>query len=600
MANLAIPAGVEAAYNGFVWNNSTQTLLFSGRPVWDSAGRTIVYTNFTLTLTCVIQALPTDAIVRDAIARLTQPACALRYNGRGVGNVFVNVNGANDCAWGPKPGEVTAKPYGGGNATRLTWTVSFAIPTCNDGRYSGPSEFLYSVEVVVDKSGYSKRTYKGHLVIAQTRIAPGNRTVASSADQWRERIDPPLLAGFQRTDRVFNVSEDQNRLDFNIRDEQIGPNYPPAGVVTVEASHTYRMAGPGKIFQWVGTLEATYEVALNASVDAAVNAFWALANDRILAARGAGFGAVAALFAKPISFWPLDFNVSDARIYDKPTVRIVLQYTTTGPDLATILTRGGLWRPVPGSNWDTWATSLAVPVGPRGWATGLRFTPGEDTIVDLCAGLTLPPAGGKRDVIMRGARGPLKNFQIRGGVKINWGDPPTPRTSWLNYDVGIEIDVASNVVVGSALPLAPLSARSTAAFNAKTATVSMPLGTDASFFPPATDVVAGDGSSASQSSSAGGTFVQQRTLPVVYVFLTGSALRIGYPVPVPTLSDVNGAPLVVANRTDRGEGFAQKIVSSSGFSGVPVYGAWWRIRYVLPVPPSVTLALAVPPNPVIS
>ena len=52
MSNLAIPVGTICAYNGFFWPNDTQTLEFSGRPVWDSAGRTIIYTNFTITLTC--------------------------------------------------------------------------------------------------------------------------------------------------------------------------------------------------------------------------------------------------------------------------------------------------------------------------------------------------------------------------------------------------------------------------------------------------------------------------------------------------------------------------------------------------------------------
>jgi hypothetical protein len=100
-----------------------------------------------------------------------------------------------------------------------------------------------------------------------------------------------------------------------------------------------------------------------------------------------------------------------------------------------------------------------------------------------------------------------------------------------------------------------------------------------------------------QSVSAGvaksaDTSVSKRTTDAVYLYMEGHALRAGFEIPVPQLVDVAGVTPIPANRLDRGEGFTCSVLSNVG---VPLYGAKWRMRFVLPELPK---EVPVPPNPI--
>ena len=73
---------------------------------------------------------------------------------------------------------------------------------------------------------------------------------------------------------------------------------------------------------------------------------------------------------------------------------------------------------------------------------------------------------------------------------------------------------------------------------------------------------------------------QTRVRPLVYLIMEGTAVRVEFPIPEPILESVNGVKVRLANRLDRGEGFATKVVANWG--GRPVYGAQWRFRYAAP------------------
>ena len=605
-------------YNGILFNSTTTTDEFRVTPVWDAAGRTVTHSRFFLTASMVIQTAQNDRVPREAVARLTQPACELVYNGRGYGNFVINLpGGAKDCMWGPKPVSCTLKPYGAGKACKLTWSVEFAIPTCFDGRYDGPMEFAYKTVVNIDKSGYSSRVYSGFLRIAQTRAVATDRTIRLSADEWRERINPPLLTDFRRIPGTFELSEDKCRLDFSIRDEQLGPNVPPNGVIEAEADHTFAST-PGNPLSWTGTLTATYEVALDVSVANAVQAFGAMAQDRLkalkeVAAAQPPFGRAELM---PI---PVSFTVADQKIYERTTVHMAMQYRVAGAKLDSILALGGLWNVMPGSNskdaWGEWVASIKDALSPRGYAL-LRFTPGEtgDSIVDLCGPVPALPATWKKnkgpqdtDLIRRntggggkgkpGGKGMPKETELRGGkfVPPKGTDPasgktslmppappsasgstggflasafpvPTPARSWIDYVVGASFEVDQGVAVGRTLPTIPQS-------------------------PSVETRLGGAFTGTPFASTAGAVVTHQRTVPLRYVVLTGYATRAGYPVPMPCLTSWNGAPVVACNRADS-EFFEQTIVGNAFY---PVYGARWRLRYVCPNPP--TGALPVVPNP---
>ncbi len=75
--------------------------------------------------------------------------------------------------------------------------------------------------------------------------------------------------------------------------------------------------------------------------------------------------------------------------------------------------------------------------------------------------------------------------------------------------------------------------------------------------------------------------------------MAGFALRAGWLVLCPVMTDVGGVTPVLVNRSPD-EGFRHGIVADPGF-GIPIYGASWKLTYVLPTVPRG--AVEVPPNP---
>jgi hypothetical protein len=170
--------------------------------------------------------------------------------------------------------------------------------------------------------------------------------------------------------------------------------------------------------------------------------------------------------------------------------------------------------------------------------------------------------------------------------------PPTPANSWLRYRPGYYIEVESNVVLGVTLPNdALISGQPQFTHWDSLNSPTLPTGVqNDSIFNPMAEVIA-----AAQAQQQGGTgsevFAQQRASPIVYVYLIGDALRMGFPIPMPEILLIGGQKPVLCNRADRGEGFTQKIV---GENIAPVFGASWKLRYAfvaqfpacaMPVPP---------------
>jgi len=173
--------------------------------------------------------ITTDAVIMDAIQRLTEPAGEFHYENKGLGNLVINLPGGGDVrdvVWGPKPQMLSYKPHGAGVGCDIVWKVDIALVTCDDGIFDGlfPMEFCYTVQFSIDKSGYQTRTYSGFVRIPQTRLEQGDRLLQRTADKLREQINPQPITGYRRIPGEFTISEDKCRLNFTIRDEQIGPN----------------------------------------------------------------------------------------------------------------------------------------------------------------------------------------------------------------------------------------------------------------------------------------------------------------------------------------------------------------------------------------
>ena len=652
--------GGEASYGNFIFPGSCETTDLRITPVPDRAGRTFVGHRFSLTLSFYITSTTTTSpAVLLAIQELTQPAQRLVYSGRGVGNIFINFGalGHTDIRWGPIPKAVVLKPRGTAKAVQVIWTVEWEQTTCGDGvEFGQPMEFVYTLGTDIDQSGYTKRTYTATLRIPQTRQAAGDRRIRMTADQFRESITPPLLTGFRRIPGTVTINEDKCELRCIVIDEQMPPNIPPEGVIEAEASH--RIASePGKYgTMWTATLEASYEVMNGVPVNAAYDAFFALARDRIggrgldligkaIAAKAkevgkAKFGAAEGVdlffrvqIAAGLGIWgntivdaakealgggggkagagggdgktiansrptilPWTFTAAEPQIYGKTRVNLSLTYKIISADLGYILTKSGLWRPVPllngaldatqiagaigrgfaggiaagiaggitaglaagvagaaavaNSAWGKWSASIRFATGPRGIAN-LTFDPGEDKIVDLClpTAVTIPttPKHKSKNPPPPGAvPQPGSDVAGLGGSRNPFDIFPEPdrATSYIHYQADLTLEGDQGAVIANTLPTASVS----------TSTV--------------------------KSGTAGETFVQQRTSPTIYIVLTGSCVRAGFPIPTPVVTSINGSTPILCNREGMGEGFKQAVVGTVG-NGIPIYAATWRNRYVL-------------------
>ncbi len=623
----------QLVYNGHAFNDSKKMEAFSVRPVESACGRTFAYAEFFLTVSEKIQPSSRGKNeVDEAVSVLTQKGAGLLLVGHGFGPLNINLRGPQDVRWGPTPTECVVENLGAGNLVRLRWSCKFATMTCGDAVTAGAFalEFCYRVSYAIEK-GYTKRTVSGFVAVPATRFNADDRRLPITADVMREKINPPLLPGFDRRPGTFEFDYAKTRCDFAIVDEQFKGAAPPPGVIACSAEETIAQE-PNKHYTWTATLSASYEIAAplptpavpvlpiggagggigaaiaggaslaaaaNAGVKRAVDAFFALLADRMERVKRQILPE-----GKKALALPWQFSVGDPAIYGPTTVRLTATYRIYSSGLKEILGSSGMWAPVPGADWNRWAASVATHLSPRG-VVGLVLSTSDDKIVDLCR-----PDKPTTVTDLGGRRGPgLTTIDLRGGPlprdadltsKVKAAFPtPTPDASYIDYQCGYRIESDDGVVVASTLPSEPLTERSQSSGAQDALNDFLPRGRESSFYPPATDVIASGQSQspvAPVQDSGGGTFTQRRTLPRVFVFLFGYAVRIAYPIAVPELLSLGGSPVTACNRLDRGEGFEQTQIGGDAL-GRPLYVAKWNIRYAVTDPPAGPMP--VPPNPLV-
>lgn len=643
-----LPIEGEISYGGFTFPVETETESIDVQPAYDESGRTITHNNISIAIKTIISNVDgTDATVQDILRRLTTPAAQLRYSNKGFGGLKINVNGPKDVLWGPKPQLLGFKPIGGRRACEITWRVDVAIPVCSDAVFEKQiMELSTRLSYEIDRSGYTKRTYSGFLRIPATRRSPDDRKLPDSADYYRDQIIPKLLPGFRRVPGTFTLSPDKMRLDWSgVVDEQMGPNIPPPGMVEVDADHNFS-SQHGSLAKWVGTISATYEIGLNTpySPSHAARFFLTMAADRIRRAMsqpGTTVVPVHFSFSEPSIYGKQKAKFSLAyAVTTRLTSTIIATsglwqpvpnsnwnswVTSIGPNIGS---RGNA-QLIFNVNDDR-ILDLCSPnsqVQTLGSGSG-SFVPIQT--VSIPPG-SIPPAS---DQIT----------QLVGGVF----PAPIQSQSWLQYDNSVRAETDSGTAILKRLPTQerdlttqssylvsdPTSLPTNTAASGTTATSGAgsltsgagrgtnfggttsptsdpkPSGGSGDFFnPPPPNAESKPGPGAWQSPNntqqvvwvgtylarpviiknppnnppVAETVVQQRTAPTIVIFLEGSAVRVGYPIPMPTLTNVGGVTPIPANRLDMGEGFTQSIIGS--VNGIPIFGARWRLRFVLPEMP---------------
>lgn len=578
-----LPLGpITISYNGFTFPVETSTEDFQMRPVYDTAGRTVKYVEHSLTIKAVLgevnQGLgqTTDSTMETLKKVLTAAGGNLKYQGVGVGTgAGMDINppaggGVRDVSWGPKPQMLRWRPYGQA-ACEVVWQVTFCVPLCDTAQYQTyPMEFCYSVSYSIDESGYTKRTYAGHVSVPQTRATQGTRTLLDQADRLRENIQIPLVYGFRRVPGDFSLSEDKCKLTFSIVDIEVGPEYMPPDVVDCKLSHH---VSSGKVFtgRYMGTIQGSYELRREVDRATAMRHFLNFASARMLQARLTQYRDLRGQVAQNAVI-PIAFSASHPEVYGRAGAAFSLTYSFSSR-LSDLVAISGLWSAVPDSNWATWSQSLSSSAFHLRGTAKQAFLASGDVLVDLCQTGTATPVGQ-----------PAPDRELGAELLAEGPTPqPPPETSWLHFDSKVRLRQRDHTISLKTLPQSKI--------NLQQPPASLPAPSPPSqTFPPAPAGEAGVrpagaaiGLDATRVASIAAyppnqppdQVVQVRSQPDFEVVLEGGAVRAGYQITPPAVLSVGGRQVVPMNRED--DGFDCRPYAS--WFGLPVYVARWRLTY---------------------
>lgn len=591
----------RVTYGPVIFNGPTlQTRSLQQNVRLDAAGRGRTWTEYTIVLRLLIggQQGKTDQDVTFIRQALQRPGQAFTYSDLGYGPLNLNL-GIGDAMWGPLTKSLDWEPLGNGKAGWLTWQVRVAV-ACDLGGPFGTAapfiELLYNYDVNIDDAGYTTRRInvtgrinaprRSVATIAGGGITVNNTELTDTADSYRERLAPPLLPGFRRTYPNWNLDESKAVVRGEILDEELGLNFLPPGVAVGNASHEVSSSSQG-LALWQSTITADFELAKASPIDQFDLCSYfigTLVRDRIQA-------TAAAIGNKSGAIVPLSLRMREDDIYGRPTASFAFSYSFT-QELKDIFGATGLWRPVPGSNWHSWAASMtAGPANTRGYAQ-IRLMPTDDSIVEGCGGRmpgifntptavrTNPPPLGP---ILTGTPQP-RDRELRG-TRIPFPEPE-PANSYVDYETWIWMEVDSAVVPVRPLPtITPPVLNVSLTGNPFAQAGNSQQGANNFFdvIKAGLNAVVPDGFRPAQPQppNVARMFApQQRAEPLTYVFLRGHAVRYGYPVPIPGLTDYCGVVPVLACRLDMGEGYGHGMVKAA--SEKPIYMAKWNLRYLLP------------------
>jgi hypothetical protein len=574
-------------YNGFRFNETTKTLGVRVAPVEDSSGRVTSHSEWEIRLqTYIAESNVNSPFVQDAITRLQTHGAAFRFEGRGLGNPNINTGQMKDVAWGPKPGPVQIETHGK-QAVKLTWSVTFCIPKCPQGKYEfWFMEFNYTVSHELDDCGFVRRVIAGHLQIPMTRKYPKDQTLPDSVDLYREKIEPPVMDQFRRTYGPFVTSEDRRRLDFSFTDEEMPGDPLPEGVVEATLSETSDSSSKG-LRQWNHTVEGTYRLAARTSQRVAVLAFLDFICVKQLPLWKKEFAKEIGQGAEKEAgvIIPTSFSITNPNHYGKPEARLRMSFQAVG-SLSRMLAAFDHFKPVPGSDWKRWQTSIRRGTGGAYGSLRLVFDTSAERFGDLCSPLPLLKPN---KILSQVAQPKSTGYEA---LIAQLFKPPEESASWVSYSSAFYLETDDGTAVPALIPDRVLEGKEDVFGRVDSLAGRAWNGIDGGRLPAFPG--AGSNGIVGVLSSNETPSATRRTEPQVILYLRGSAVRAGYPIDPPRLLTVNGVKAIPANRRDRGEGFARDVRANFG---VPIHRAGWNLRYVLESMPKG--ALPAPPNPML-
>lgn len=608
MPRLANPAALYARYGTHEFNSTTQTVGLSIRPEKTGDGRATSYNRWQVTLEEELDAPngTTDTKVQTTIAQLSHQGEEFVFNGRGLGNPSINTGSTVDLKFGPETSIDKIEILGAGKAVRITWTVSFCIPACPDAWGQLPTPFLeivYNTSFQVDDAGFTTRLCSGWATIANNRTRPGSIAARASADDYRADVLTPMIPGFHRRFKPWQLSADNSKLSFGWDDDEM-PVVLPENVVdlTMEDSLSSQASG---LVAWSGTISATYRLRRGGDGRRAAAHFLqqvrAICKEReeelkrLKDAKGNKKDK-----AKFVVVVPAAFSAKNPNRYGKPAASFTFSYTFSCP-LADLFIAANLWKPVKAITWDKWAASLAgSALHPYGGARA-QMRVANDPIFDPC----YPRGRPDQQLPTSGAVENADNPEDASTSLSNAFPAPDADSSWLKYECTLTIESDSGTVIVKTIPPSAPSSDSNVFSGEDPARVPPSIfdgyfnkfGTPAPTLPPeptsTTRNDVGSVESTSGTTPAKPTTTKSSTATCVAI-LEGFAARVGFPIDPPVLEDVGGVTPEPASRPDMGEGFT----TGTGASVVhTIYFAVWKLRYLLPAVP--TGKILPPSNPLL-
>lgn len=610
-----VPAVGVLSYNGVVFGPYTETVSSSCTPVPDSSGRTIAYNRYVMSFKTVVYTIPSasqtnqysaDKIVTAMRKALTKNGGPFICTGRGIGDFAINVGNVRDVKNGPMPKVLSFQPaVGQQNASIINWQIEFCIPECDTAKYKfGPLELNYTVSTQIDKGGYTTRTLSGKFVIPQNRVAVGVRFSQDCADDYREELVPPLVQGFRRSYGPWTLSEDRATLTFSVIDEEMGKNILPPGCVDARLSTTIQ-SPPYGVGKFMMTVSGQYEVPKNGSVTSAIAAFQKevkFYKDNITSRMTQELGGK----GKPAIAFLTNYSFTEPNYYGKREV----QMTVTMAFVSSIdqILKTGIWevQQNPGEEWRKWATSMkGSALNIRGNAR-LVFDVGEDRITDLCD--TSPELITVRELVSDRDEFRRLDDEMRSIFK-----KPKKDESWYDYRNWLSTERDDGYSPTRTLSQVPLTAKTDfdAPWDILKGFKDVPTpGVDGqndsngggvgnnllANIAPQLNLAKRQGGQLDNKTKDGETTVERRVRPQVYIIMEGYAMRLGYPIPEPTLESVNGVDVIPANRINGPEFFKCVPIFRTPINDQMLYKATWRRRFA-PVGDLPDRALPELPNP---
>jgi hypothetical protein len=425
------------------------------------------------------------------------------------------------------------------------------------------------------------------LKIPQNFLLDGTGRLQDNPEDYVLDVLPVEIPGCRRKFGTRTISEDRSEIRWQITDEQIIGQAPFPGVI--DETGSYSVSSDNSMGNtWNGTINYSCELPPNGTFAKAVRAMTSF-----VSARTRQLARLKGRDGRPATLILVGYSFSEPECLGRKKFDFSITFSVT-TTLDELLSNSGIWTPAPGRDWQAWSTSLQdTALNPRGFFE-FRFDAGQDRVTSLCN--TTPPK------IFR------QGFRVRPGINDIFGElgfPPTkPETSWRNYKNAIYIEQESSVVGTRTLPAIQLT-ESTLRSGSAVANGFFPFGNGSNVSGggigggPPTGLPPGliplGNLQNTQIEPEGNNTAVRVARPMQWVVMVGEAMRIGYPIPEPTLETVNGVRVLRSDRNDAGEGFKQWVDYHNGIQ--PFYRAKWKLRF-MPVSDLPDMPLPPAPNPI--